>query len=102
LREIILLLYYHYVEEVIMKPDVVGERIKRLRQDRGISQRQLAEMADLPQSQLSQIENGVRRGSTIQLDAARRIAFALHVSLDALAGVPTDDTESESLAAAVA
>jgi hypothetical protein len=38
-------------------------------------------------------QNGVRRGSGIQLDAARRIAFALSVSLDALAGVPLDETE---------
>ncbi len=85
-----------------MKPDIVGERVKRLRQARGISQRQLAKDAALPQSLLSQIESGTRRGSAIQLDAARRIAFALGVSLDALAGVPTDDTESELMPAGVA
>jgi transcriptional regulator with XRE-family HTH domain len=78
-----------------MKPDIVGRRIERLRHARGMTQRQLAEATDLPQSLLSQIETGARRGGGIQLDAARRIAFALHVSLDALAGVPLDD-ESEA------
>ena len=78
-------------------PDIVGKRIRTLRKARGLTQAQLAELCDLPQSQISQIESGARRGSTIQLDAARAIAFALGVSLDALAGVPTDDTESELL-----
>ena len=78
-----------------MDADVVGERIKRLRERRGMSQRQLAKATGLPQSLLSQIENGVRRGDAIQLQAARRIAFALGVSLDAIAGVPTDDPSSE-------
>ena len=78
-----------------MHPDIVGERIRRLREARGMSQRQLALATKLPQSLLSQVENGVRRGNTMQLGVARRIAFALNVSLDALAGVPMDDTESE-------
>jgi transcriptional regulator with XRE-family HTH domain len=83
-------------------PDIVGRRIRRLRKARGLTQAQLAELTDLPQSQISQIESGVRRGSTIQLDAARRIAFALNISLDALAGVPTDDMDEEFFPAAVA
>lgn len=83
-------------------PDIVGRRIRQLRRARGLTQVQLGALCELPQSQLSQIESGARRGSTIQLDAARRIAFALGVSLDALAGVPVDDKEVERLAAAVA
>ena len=83
-----------------MEPDVVGKRIKYLRQRRGMSQRQLATLARVPQSLLSQIENGIRRGDKVQLDAARRIAFVLSVSLDALAGVPVDD-ESEGEPAGV-
>ena len=80
-------------------PDIVGKRLRQLRKARGLTQAQLAELASLPQSQISQIESGVRRGSAIQLDAARNLAFALGVSLDALAGVPTDvdDRESESM-----
>ena len=84
------------------KPDIVGRRIRDLRKRRGLTQAQLAEATGLLQSQISQIESGVRRGSTIQLDAARSIAFVLGVSLDALAGLPTDDPESEQLAAALA
>jgi transcriptional regulator with XRE-family HTH domain len=80
-------------------PDIVGRRIRTLRKARGLTQAQLAELCDLPQSQISQIESGVRRGSAIQLEAARAIAFALHVSLDALAGSPSDDTESEPMPA---
>jgi transcriptional regulator with XRE-family HTH domain len=80
-----------------MEPDVVGKRIKRLRQQRGMSQRQLSILAGVPQSLLSQIENGIRRGDKVQLDAARSIAFALGVSLDALAGVPMDSDDSEAL-----
>ena len=83
------------------KPDIVGRRIYTLRKKRGLTQAQLADLADLPQSQISQIESGARLGSTIQLDAARRLAFALGVSLDALAGVPTD-VESETKPAAEA
>jgi len=82
-----------------MKPDSVGERIKRTREARKMSQRQLALATGLPQSLLSQIENGVRPGSGIRLDAARRIAFALSVSLDALAGIPEDMKDSERMAA---
>lgn len=78
------------------QPDIVGKRIRSLRKRRNLTQAQLAELCNLPQSQISQIENGARRGSTIQLDAARRIAFALGVSLDALAGVPVDDRDEES------
>jgi transcriptional regulator with XRE-family HTH domain len=80
------------------KPDIVGRRIRTLRKARGLTQAQLAKATGLPQSQISQIESGARPGSTIQLDAARRLAFALGVSLDAVAGVPTD-VESETVPA---
>jgi DNA-binding XRE family transcriptional regulator len=76
-------------------PDSVGKRIKQLRQARGMAQGQLAGATGLPQSLLSQIENGVRRGSHMQIGVASRIACALHVSLDALAGTPWDDIDSE-------
>jgi transcriptional regulator with XRE-family HTH domain len=78
-----------------MSLDAIGERIKRLREARGMSQRQLSKATKLPQSLLSQIENGVRPGSGMRVDAARRIAFALGVSLDALVGTPVDESVSE-------
>jgi transcriptional regulator with XRE-family HTH domain len=85
-----------------MPADIVGQRIRRLRRARGLTQAQLAEEAEIPQSLISQIESGTRQGSKIQLDVARRLAFVLHVSLDGLAGIPGDDSESELLPAAVA
>jgi len=77
------------------KPDIIGRRVRDLRKRRGLTQAQLAEVTGLLQSQISQIESGARRGATIQLDAARSIAFALGVSLDALAGTPADDPDGE-------
>jgi ribosome-binding protein aMBF1 (putative translation factor) len=77
----------------------LGDRIKQLREARDMSQRQLAIATKLPQSLISQIETGVRPGSGMRVDAARRIAFALGVSLDALVGTPVDAPESELLPA---
>ena len=77
----------------MMKPDIVGRRLKRMRKACGLGQRELAELAAVQQSFISQIETGARRGSTIQLDAARRMAFVLGVSLDDLAGVGKEQTE---------
>jgi transcriptional regulator with XRE-family HTH domain len=82
-----------------MQPDIIGRRIKRLRRAREMTQKQLADAAEIPQSLVSQIESGTRRGMAIQVEVARRLAFALHVSLDALAGLPVDE-ESERFAAA--
>jgi transcriptional regulator with XRE-family HTH domain len=73
-----------------MQPDTVGERIKRLRQQRGMSQRQLAREARIPSPLLSQIETGKRAGAHIQLAVASRLAFALKVSLDTLTGGPLE------------
>ena len=68
-----------------MQPDTVGERVKRYRHRRGLSQRQLSSVAKVPQPLISQIESGKRPGSHIHLDVAARLAFALQVSLDNLA-----------------
>jgi transcriptional regulator with XRE-family HTH domain len=69
-----------------MHPDSVGDRIKRYRQRRGLTQRQLATEAKVPQPLISQIESGKRPGAQIHLAVAARLAFALQVSLDNLAG----------------
>jgi transcriptional regulator with XRE-family HTH domain len=76
-------------------PDIVGKYIRVTRHKRGYRQKELAELAQMPQSLLSQIESGVRRGSTIQLDAARRLALVLGVSLDALAGLTKTQEEDD-------
>ena len=69
-----------------MNPDSVGELIRRYRQRRGLTQRQLAVAARVPQPLISQIESGKRPGAQIHLVVAARLAFALGVSLDNLTG----------------
>ena len=55
-----------------------------------MSQRQLAAAAKVPQPLISQIESGKRPGAHIHLAVGARLAFALKVSLESLAGVPLD------------
>src|SRR6185295_1509903 len=59
----------------------LGERIKALRHERGLQQRQLAEKADLTPSMVSQIESG---RLTPSLNTLGRLAAALGVSIAAL------------------
>jgi transcriptional regulator with XRE-family HTH domain len=75
------------IEEVACMADSVGERIKRLRQLRGLTMRQLADLAQVPQSTLSAVETGTRTGSKLTLETGKRLARALGVSLDVIAGV---------------
>jgi transcriptional regulator with XRE-family HTH domain len=77
-------------EDESMGPDVVGENVKRLRQQQGMSQRQLAKAANVSSAIISQIESGKRPGAHIQLAVASRLAFVLHVSVDALTGGPLE------------
>ena len=61
----------------------MGNRLKNLREERGMSQRKLAAMADVPVGTLRYWEYGLR---TPLLYTALRVAVALGVSLDELAG----------------
>jgi transcriptional regulator with XRE-family HTH domain len=61
----------------------MGTRLKKLRNERGLSQAQLAKLAGVPKGTLLQWEYGLR---TPKLDAAAKLADALDVSLDELAG----------------
>lgn len=54
----------------------IGTRIKKLREDQGLSQEALADRADIGRSYMSGIERGVRNCSTLHL---LRIARALQV-----------------------
>jgi transcriptional regulator with XRE-family HTH domain len=65
----------------------MANRLKRLRQARGLSQARLAELAGVPVATLRSWEYAKR---TPLLDAAARVAVALGVSLDELAGVPAE------------
>jgi transcriptional regulator with XRE-family HTH domain len=59
----------------------MGLRIKELRQARGLTQQQLADLARISRPQLSEIENERKPANTIRLAA---IAKALNVSVDQL------------------
>lgn len=56
-------------------------RIKDLRKERGLSQQELADMAKISRSQLSEIETEAKPANTLRLNA---IAAALDVPVDQL------------------
>jgi transcriptional regulator with XRE-family HTH domain len=62
----------------------MGERFKRLRLDKGLSQAQAAAAAGVPKATLQQWESGRRKPL---LEAAAKLAVALGCTLDALAGI---------------
>ena len=61
-----------------------GERLRQLRILAGLNQTELGRRARVPQSIISALEGGRQR--TVNLDTAKRLADALGVSLDLLAG----------------
>jgi transcriptional regulator with XRE-family HTH domain len=65
-----------------------GERLKRFRVLRGLTQLALAKRASVPQSVISDLEAGKREGVTLEM--AWRLARELSVSLDHLAGTWED------------
>jgi transcriptional regulator with XRE-family HTH domain len=75
--------------------DRIGKRLKRLRQTRGLTLRQLASMARVPQSTLSAVETGSRGGGNLTLETGKRLARALGVTMDYLAGMYEDEREDE-------
>lgn len=66
----------------------MGLRIKKLRMDRGLTQAQLAERANMSRSQLAMIESETRPANTLRLNA---IASALDVSPEELFDSGNDD-----------
>ena len=60
---------------------VVGEKIKSLRRQAGLTQEQMAELCDISTSFLGHIERGSRR---LSLETAVKIADCLQVSIDSL------------------
>jgi transcriptional regulator with XRE-family HTH domain len=84
-------------QEVVSMTDAIGKRLQDLRRKRGLTLRQLADLADVPQSTLSMVETGARSGENLTLATGRKLARALGISLDVIAGVY--DEESETLTA---
>ena len=59
----------------------VGKRIKEVRQELNISQKDLSYAADLDRSYVASVENGYRNISIVNLE---KIAIALKISLSEL------------------
>jgi len=84
---------------------IIGQRIKFFREDAGLTQHQLAEMADISREAIGNYEKGRR---VPPVDIAQRIATALNMSVDDLiypdgtkpkkASVPLNDESLEALA----
>ena len=67
----------------------IGKRIKKFRRQKAMTQCKLAELADLSNPYLSQVESGIKKAS---LESLAKISRILDVSLDAL--VFDSDTDS--------
>ena len=73
--------------------ETLGERIRRLREDRGLTQQRLADLADLAQSAIARIEAGNREPL---ITSIQRIARALGVSVnDIVVDTLPNDPEPE-------
>ena len=74
----------------------LAQRIRQRREQLALSQSELARRTGVPQSRISEFENGSKTGMT--LDTAKRLARVLGVSIDYLAGT-WDEDEAEAHAA---
>jgi len=59
--------------------ETIGERIKRLRERKGLTQRELAEMTDITEASLSRYENNLR---TPRAQIISKLAVALDTTSD--------------------
>lgn len=61
----------------------LGSRLKQAREERGLSQRELARVAQVDHTWISRVEEELRHN--ISFEAAKRLAQALGVTMDYLA-----------------
>jgi transcriptional regulator with XRE-family HTH domain len=73
----------------------LGQRMKALREKRGLGLRELARRAGVHHPTLSQLEHGVIEDVTT--GTAKKIARALGVSVDYLIGMYEDEEDAESV-----
>lgn len=71
----------------------MGDRVRKLRREQGLSQHELARKADVRRPTISELESGKQHGVTV--DTAKRLARALGVGIDYLAGTWEDAEEDE-------
>lgn len=64
---------------------MTGAKIKRFREEAGLTQAQLAEQSEVTQTQISQIETGNGFIAGCKFKTVKRISMALNVSLDEIA-----------------
>jgi transcriptional regulator with XRE-family HTH domain len=72
----------------------VGKNIKRLREDRGIKQNEIADLVGMHRSNYSKIENGQREISVAALD---KIAAFFNITLDELVHLGEDIPKEVSI-----
>jgi XRE family transcriptional regulator of biofilm formation len=72
----------------------IGERIQRLREDRGWTQTELAAKAQIKQPVISRLESQVQ--DSVSSEALKRLARVLGVSADYLIGMYEEDKDSET------
>jgi transcriptional regulator with XRE-family HTH domain len=77
-------IWYSYVEEVAME---FRERLRQLRQRKGLSQNALSKSAGVAQAIVQRLEAGARDVDHLSIGVARRLATALGVSVDYLIGM---------------
>jgi transcriptional regulator with XRE-family HTH domain len=73
--------------------DAIGRRIRRLREQRGLSLRALAKEAGVAVSAIAAVEVGTRSGDRLSAQTCRRLARALGVTIDYLVGVYENDDD---------
>src|SRR2546430_11581572 len=74
-----------------------SQRLKQLRERRGLSQNALAKTSGVAQAVIQRLEAGARDVEHLSVGVARRLARALGVSVDYLIGMYEEDDEDESL-----
>ena len=72
----------------------IGQNIKRLREDRGIKQNEIADLIGMHRSNYSKIENGQREISIAAID---KIANYFNISIDELVHMGNDLPKEVSL-----
>ena len=77
----------------------IGGRLRKAREQKGLSQRELARQAGIRYATISELENEKR--SAMNTDTAKALARALGVGVDYLIGT-WDESEGEPEAAALA
>lgn len=73
---------------------VFGRRVRDLREDMDMSQKEMAIQIPMNQSNYSKIERGLQEPSLFQL---KRIAEILHQSVDTLLGIDSSSFDQEKL-----